>query len=117
MHPSEIGADGDQEGVPNSMLEAMAGGLPVVATIHGGIPEAVEHGVSGLLTPERDFAALADSLFTLADDPARYARMSAAAAARAAAQFDLNAQSRVLEAHYREAISIRGAQSDDSPPV
>jgi len=105
MHPSEIGSDGDQEGVPNSMLEAMASGLPVVATIHGGIPEAVEQGVSGLLTPERDFAALAHSLFSLAGDPARYARMSAAAAARAAAQFDLNAQSRVLEAHYREAIS------------
>ena len=124
LHPSEIGADGDQEGVPNSMLEAMAAGLPIVATIHGGIPEAVEQGVSGLLTPERDFAALADSLFTLADDPARYARMSAAAAARAAAQFDLNAQSRVLEAHYREAIAlrnpqsaIRNPQSEDSPPA
>jgi colanic acid/amylovoran biosynthesis glycosyltransferase len=107
LHPSEMGPDGDQEGVPNSMLEAMASGLPVVATTHGGIPEAVEHGVSGLLTPERDFAALADSLFALANDPARYARMSAAAAARAAAQFDLKAQSRVLEAHYREAIAIR----------
>jgi colanic acid/amylovoran biosynthesis glycosyltransferase len=112
LHPSELGADGDQEGVPNSMLEAMAGGLPVVATMHGGIPEAVEHGVSGLLTPERDFAALADSLFTLADDPARYGRMSAAAAARAAARFDLSVQSRVLEACYREAISIRR-----TPPV
>jgi colanic acid/amylovoran biosynthesis glycosyltransferase len=109
LHPSEVGIDGDQEGVPNSMLEAMASGLPVVATVHGGIPEAIEHGVSGLLTPERDSAALAESLFALADDPARYARMSAAAAARAAAQFDLKAQSRVLEAHYREAISIREA--------
>ena len=82
LHPSEIGEDGDQEGVPNSMLEAMASGLPVVATIHGGIPEAVEHGVSGLLTPERDSAALADSLFTLAADPERYALMSAAASLR-----------------------------------
>jgi colanic acid/amylovoran biosynthesis glycosyltransferase len=109
LHPSEMGADGDQEGVPNSMLEAMASGLPVVATLHGGIPEAVEHGVSGLLTPERDSAALADSLFTLADDPARYARMSADAGARAAAQFDLNAQSRVLEGHYREALTLRRA--------
>ena len=107
LHPSEIGEDGDQEGVPNSMLEAMAAGLPVVATIHGGIPEAVEHGVSGLLTPERDSAALAESLFALAGDPDRYARMSAAAAARAASQFDLKAQSRVLEAHYREAIALR----------
>jgi glycosyltransferase involved in cell wall biosynthesis len=42
LHPSELGPDGDQEGVPNAMLEAMASGLPVFATTHGGIPEAVE---------------------------------------------------------------------------
>ena len=41
------------KGPPNSMLEAMATGLPVFATEHGGIPEAIEHGVSGVLVPER----------------------------------------------------------------
>ena len=105
LHPSELGPDGDQEGVPNAMLEAMAGGLPVVATEHGGIPEAVEHGVSGLLTPERDAAALAQSLFTLARDPARYAAMSAAAAQRVAAEFEIHAQARALETIYREALA------------
>ena len=105
LHPSELGADGNQEGVPNSMLEAMAGGLPVVATNHGGIPEAVQHGISGLLTPERDAAALAQSLLTLARDPARYAAMSAAAAARVSVGFALAAQARALEAIYREAIA------------
>ena len=84
------------------MLEAMAGGLPVVATRHGGIPEAVEHGVSGLLTAERDAPALAQSLSALARDPARYAAMSAAASARVAAEFSLSTQARVLEAIYRE---------------
>lgn len=106
LHPSEVAADGDQEGVPNAMLEAMASGLPVAATLHGGIPEAVEHGVSGLLTPERNAAALAQSLLSLAHDPARYAAMSAAAATRVSAHFDLDAQGRVLEAHYREAIDL-----------
>ena len=48
LHPSETGADGNQEGVPNSMLEAMASGLPVFATIHGGIPEAIENDRSGV---------------------------------------------------------------------
>jgi colanic acid/amylovoran biosynthesis glycosyltransferase len=105
LHPSEVAADGDQEGVPNAMLEAMASGLPVAATLHGGIPEAVENGISGLLTPERDAPALARSLLTLARDPARYTAMSAAAAARVATHFDLDAQSRVLEGHYREAIA------------
>ncbi len=104
VHPSELGENGDQEGVPNAMLEAMASGLPVVATPHGGIPEAVENGISGLLTPERDHAALARSLLALSRDPAHYAQMSAAAAARVAAAFDLDTQARVLESFYREAI-------------
>jgi len=110
LHPSELGSDGDQEGVPNAMLEAMACGLPVAATLHGGIPEAVENHVSGLLTPERDPAALAHSLLALARDPARYAEMSTAVAARVAGAFDLEAQTRVLEGIYREAIALSPRQ-------
>ena len=105
LHPSELGPDGNQEGVPNAMLEAMASGLPVAATQHGGIPEAVEHGISGLLTPERDAPALAQSLLALARDPARYAAMSAAAGARVSAEFALPTQARALEAIYREALA------------
>jgi colanic acid/amylovoran biosynthesis glycosyltransferase len=104
LHPSELGSDGNQEGVPNAMLEAMTSGLPVIATNHGGIPEAVEHGISGLLTPEGDPTALAQSLLSLARDPARYTTMSAAASARVSAGFALNAQTRILETIYREAL-------------
>lgn len=107
LHPSELGPDGDQEGVPNAMLEAMATGLPVVATHHGGIPEAVQHGISGLLTPERDALALAQSLLTIARYPARYTRMSSAAAARVSSEFALPAQARALETIYAEALSNR----------
>jgi len=103
LHPSETAPDGDQEGVPNSMLEAMAGGLPVVATNHGGIPEAVEHGASGWLVPERDHEALAQALLTLARTESHYLKMSAAAAARVSAFFNLTDQARILEACYREA--------------
>src|SRR5439155_470909 len=62
LHPSETGPDGNQEGVPNSMLEAMASGLAVFATNHGGIPEAIGNGVSGMLGPERDQKSLARAL-------------------------------------------------------
>ncbi len=104
LHPSELGADGNQEGVPNSMLEAMAAGIPPLATFHGGIPEAVEHGTSGILVAERDDAALARELIALANSPERYAAMGAAAAARVAAQFDLRATVQSLEGFYDEAV-------------
>jgi len=70
VHPSEMPPDRNQEGIPNSMLEAMATGLPVVATTHGGIPEAVTHERTGLLVPERDDEALFRALdqITAADD-------------------------------------------------
>lgn len=107
LHPSELTGEGDQEGVPNAMLEAMASGLPVVATTHGGIPEAVENGVSGLLFAERDHAALGEAMRLLAGDPARFAAMSLAARARVTEQFDLDAQTRVLERCYDEARADR----------
>jgi len=108
LHPSELGPDGDQEGVPNAMLEAMASGLPVLATYHGGIPEAVEHGVSALLVAERDADALAREMIGLSEDPARYATMSAAAARHVAAEFDLRVQTLRLETIYTE-TSARGS--------
>lgn len=109
LHPSELGPDGDQEGVPNSMLEAMASGLPVCATRHGGIPEAVEHGESGLLVPERDDAALAGEMLRLAKDPALYRALGARGAERVRECFDLSAQTRVLEGLYDEARALHAA--------
>jgi glycosyltransferase involved in cell wall biosynthesis len=69
LHPSETALDGNREGIPNSLLEAMATGLPAVATYHGGIPEAVESEKSGMLVPESDPEALAFVLFRLAEEP------------------------------------------------
>ena len=105
LHPSEMGEDGDQEGVPNSMLEAMACGLPVIATNHGGIPEAVVHGVSGLLVPERDHLALAGEMLTLTSKPERYAAMSAEAAQRVENEFNLKVTVAALEGFYEEAAA------------
>ena len=76
VHPSQTGRDGNQEGVPNSMLEAMATGLPVFATEHGGIPEAIENGVSGVLVPEQDDEALARALLNAAQNPDLLSRIA-----------------------------------------
>lgn len=70
------------EGLPVSIMEAMSAGLPVVATAVGGVPEAVEDGVTGLLVPPRDAAALADALVSLADDVSTRTLMGAAAGER-----------------------------------
>ena len=60
--PSLTATDGDAEGLPNVVVEAAASGLPVVATTHSGIPEAIEEGKTGFLVPESDAGALARGL-------------------------------------------------------
>jgi colanic acid/amylovoran biosynthesis glycosyltransferase len=100
LHPSEIGRDGNQEGVPNSMLEAMATGLPVLATKHGGIPEAIENSVSGILVPERDYEALSRALLEAGQDRHLLSRLARAGAEAVAQKFDLRKQICRLEEIY-----------------
>ncbi len=76
--PSVVAEDGDMEGVPVSIMEAMACGLPVVSTRHSGIPELVHHGESGFLVRERDPLALARALARLAGDASLRRRMGRA---------------------------------------
>jgi glycosyltransferase involved in cell wall biosynthesis len=88
--------DGDRDGIPNVMLEAMACGLPVVATAVAGIPEVVDDGVSGVLAPVHDVAAIADHLTALIDDPDRRATLGAAARDRVVTQFDAGRSAEAL---------------------
>ena len=104
LHPSEMMADSNQEGIPNSMLEAMSSGMPVVATYHGGIPEAVESGVTGLLVPEKDPQALCDALQQLADSEEMWTRMGQDASDFITANFEQHAQIRHLEQQYQNVL-------------
>lgn len=87
--PSRTAKNGDMEGIPVALMEAMAQGLPVLATRHSGTPELVEHEISGLLCGEGDRAALAANMAAIARAPERWAAMGAAGAARVRAEFDL----------------------------
>lgn len=101
--PSVLAATGQREGLSNALLEAMASGLPVVASRCGGIPEAV--GDTGILVPERDERALAEALLAVLEDPARGARMGREGRRRVLAEFDLRTQAARLEALYDEVLA------------
>jgi len=105
LHPSQTGCDGNQEGVPNSMLEAMATGLPVFATEHGGIPEAIENGVSGVLVSERDDEALARALLNGVQNPDFLSRIARVGAEVVRKNFDLSTQTQRLEEIYLRVIA------------
>ena len=87
--PCVVGGDGDRDGLPMVLIEAMALGVPVVATPVTGIPELVEDGVTGLLVPEHDPAALAAAIKRLLADEALAQRLAAAARRRVEKDFDL----------------------------
>jgi colanic acid/amylovoran biosynthesis glycosyltransferase len=110
LHPSETPPDQNQEGIPNSILEAMSTGLSILATRHGGIPEAVEHGRSGLLVEERDFVGLAASMKEIVRSPMAFREMGALASESVAANFEQREQIRQLETHYDEAVALAGAE-------
>jgi glycosyltransferase involved in cell wall biosynthesis len=88
--PSVTSTDGDQEGIPVALMEAMAAGLPVISTRHSGIPELVQDGVSGFLVPERNIKELTDKLIYLLEHPEIWADMCRAGRAQVEANYDIN---------------------------
>lgn len=88
--------NGDTEGTPVGILEAAAAGLPVVSTIHGGIPEAVIHGTTGFLVPEGDVHAMAEYMIRLMEDEPRTMSMRKAARNHILAHYDQQKQIKKL---------------------
>jgi glycosyltransferase involved in cell wall biosynthesis len=95
------------EGLGTSVLDAMAAGVPVAATAGGGIPEMIEHEVTGLLAPVGDGTALAAAIDRLLDDPALARRLAVAARVRVR-DFDIERTIERTEALYRDVVTERG---------
>lgn len=97
------------EGMPLSLIEAMAQGLPIVATRCGGVPELIEDGVHGLLCAAGNAKELAATMGLVHDDPELRNRLGSAAAQQATRQFSLKAMSDRYERLYAAAVENRDA--------
>jgi colanic acid/amylovoran biosynthesis glycosyltransferase len=102
--PSVTARNGDEEGIPVTIMEAMATGLPVISTWHAGIPELVSDGVSGLLVPERDSDALATCLDTLHENQDLWPGMAAAGREIVEQQYDVDALNDELVQRYERLV-------------
>lgn len=109
--PSVTTWDGHVEGLGMVLLEAQAMGVPVVSTFHAGIPEAVSHGVTGTLVPERDSERLAAAILQLLEDRDLWERYHLAAQRFIAAKFDLHKQTAQLEDIYADMLAGRTPRS------
>lgn len=99
--PAREARDGDTDGLPVALLEAMAHGVAVIATPIAGLPEAVVDGETGLLVGPDDPAALAGAIARLLDDAELRERLAAAAAELVAARFDPARSAATLAEHFR----------------
>jgi glycosyltransferase involved in cell wall biosynthesis len=97
-----------REGFPRAAMEAAASGLPVVASDVRGCRQVVDHGVTGLLVPVRDGAALAEAVAALGDDPERRRRMGEAAVTRARVEFDERRVVDIVLDTYRRVAGRKG---------
>lgn len=105
LAPSVISKDGDQEGIPVVLMEAMAMGLPVVSTLHSGIPELVKDGVTGFLAPERDVDALADKLNYLIEHSELWIEMGQAGRKHVEEHYNINKLNDNLVKIYKNLLS------------
>ncbi len=108
---SILDSSGRREGIPVSLMEGMAAGLPVISSRLSGIPELVTHGESGYLPDPGDEAGLTVAIEALAADPGMRQRMGEAGRARVEADFNLGENARALAGKIRASIAARESAS------
>jgi glycosyltransferase involved in cell wall biosynthesis len=114
--PCVVAADGDRDGLPNVIQEALALGTPVVTTDVTGIPEVVRDGQTGLQVPQRDPVALADALARLLTNPDLRVRLATAGRRLIEAEFDIRRNTERRRAMFRAAVR-RNGDSRATPTV
>jgi len=105
--PSITAQDGDQEGIPVVLMEAMATGLPVISSLHTGIPELVQDGQSGFLVPERNVDAMKKKLEYLINHPEICPEMGRAGRKFVEEHYDIKKQNKKLVKIYEELLNER----------
>jgi colanic acid/amylovoran biosynthesis glycosyltransferase len=104
-----VSQDGDRDGLPTVLLEAMALGIPCVSTDVTGIPEVVRDGETGLMVPQRDPTALATAMERLLADSGLRVRLASAARRVIEADFDIDRSAALLRGVFRKAAQERGS--------
>jgi colanic acid/amylovoran biosynthesis glycosyltransferase len=114
LAPSVVARDGDRDSGLIVAKEAAACGVPVLATRHGGLPEIVDDGATGVLVAEGDWRALGDALSALLRDPARRAAWGAAGRLKMEREYDLRERVRALERIYDGVAARRANRASTS---
>ena len=106
--PSVTASNGDSEGLPTVIAEALMSGTPVVGTLHSGIPEGVIHGQTGFLVPERNSQALRAAVDAITGDEALAAKLQSGALTYGLENFAIESQTAALERLYDEVVLESG---------
>lgn len=98
--------NGDMEGTPVAVMEASVAGLPVIATKHAGIPDVIEHGVTGLLCEEHDVAAMTDNMLKILNDVAYAQQLGAAGKQNILENYSMQRHIQKLQDVLKQAIKV-----------
>jgi len=104
IHPSVVAVNGDKEGIPGAIVEAMAAGLPIISTFHAGIPYIIENYKTGILVDEWDIKSLADAIIKLAENSELRKKLGVEAQNYAFKNLDLLKKEKDLENIYNNLV-------------